>query len=84
MIGNISDVLLKPLKDVSRLVKKFKMRDKSHPFVQLYTKDTELIELQQKLNDGSIMKFLIYFSHFIFSLIFPSMLFFHFLYVLLI
>ncbi|EZA48745.1 Dynein heavy chain 2, axonemal [Ooceraea biroi] len=51
MIGNISNGLLKPFKDVTRLIKKFKMRDKSFPFLQLYKEDTELIELQQKLNN---------------------------------
>ncbi|XP_072759448.1 dynein axonemal heavy chain 2 [Anoplolepis gracilipes] len=52
VIANISNILLEPLKDVSRLVKKFKMlRDKSFPFPKLYKQDKELIELQQKLNN---------------------------------
>ncbi|KAL6445588.1 hypothetical protein ACFW04_000847 [Cataglyphis niger] len=52
VIGNISNILLEPLKDVSRLVKKFKMlQDESFPFPKLYKKDKELIELQEKLNN---------------------------------
>ncbi|KYM82700.1 Dynein heavy chain 2, axonemal [Atta colombica] len=52
MIGSILNILLEPLKDVSRLVKKFKMLpDKSLPFSKLYKVDEELIELQQRLND---------------------------------
>ncbi|XP_018342049.1 PREDICTED: dynein heavy chain 2, axonemal [Trachymyrmex septentrionalis] len=52
VIGNILNILLEPLKDVSRLVKKFKMLpDKNLPFSKLYKVDQELIELQQRLND---------------------------------
>nr|XP_012223058.1 PREDICTED: dynein heavy chain 2, axonemal-like [Linepithema humile] len=52
VIGNISNILLEPLKDVSQLVKKFKMlQDESLSFLKLYKEDPELIELQQKLNN---------------------------------
>lgn len=64
VIGNISTILLEPLKDVSRLVKKFKTpRDKSLPFSKLYKEDKELIELQQKLNNGRITKLSIRLLH---------------------
>jgi len=59
VIGSILNILLEPLKDVSRLVKKFKMLpDKSLPFSKLYKVDEELIELQQRLNDGASHVFL--------------------------
>lgn len=57
-MGSILDILLEPLKNVSRLVKKFKMlSDTSFPFWKFYKVDKELIELQQKINDGRIVKF---------------------------
>lgn len=56
-MGSILDILLDPLKNVSRLVKKFKMfPEKSFPFWKFYKVDKELIELQQKINDGRIVK----------------------------
>ncbi|KAG5316465.1 DYH2 protein, partial [Acromyrmex insinuator] len=52
VIGNILNILLEPLKDVSRLVKKFQMLpDKNLPFSKLYKVDEELIELQERLNN---------------------------------
>ncbi|KAG5317386.1 DYH2 protein, partial [Pseudoatta argentina] len=52
VIGNILNILLEPLKDVSWLVKKFKMLpDKNLPFSKSYKVNEELIELQQRLND---------------------------------
>ncbi|XP_071580099.1 dynein axonemal heavy chain 2 [Temnothorax nylanderi] len=55
VIGSILDILLEPLKDISRLVKKFKMLpDKSSSFSKLYKEDKELIELQQKINNGQV------------------------------
>lgn len=58
VIGNILNILLEPLKDVSQLVKKFEMlQDKSLSFLKLYREDPELIELQQKLNNGRIILF---------------------------
>ncbi|XP_025155769.1 dynein heavy chain 2, axonemal [Harpegnathos saltator] len=51
VIGNIWNILLEPLKDVSRLAKKFKIRYKGLPLSKLYEQDKELIELQQKLNN---------------------------------
>lgn len=60
VLGRILNILLEPLKDISRLVKKFKMLpDKSFPFSKLYKEDKELIELQQKINNGRIIKLLI-------------------------
>lgn len=57
-MGSILDILLEPLKNVSRLVKKFKMvPDKNFPFWKSYKVDKELIELQQKINHGRIIKF---------------------------
>lgn len=56
VIGNISNILLEPLKDVPQLVKKFKMLpDTDLSFLKLYKEDPELIELQQKLNNGRII-----------------------------
>jgi len=58
VIGNIWNILLEPLKDISRLVKKFKMLpEKSFPFSKLYKEDKELFELQQKINNGCITQF---------------------------
>ncbi|KAL6262835.1 hypothetical protein P5V15_005625, partial [Pogonomyrmex californicus] len=52
VIGNILDILSEPLKDISRLVTKFKMlSEKDFFFYKLYNQDKELIELQQKLNN---------------------------------
>lgn len=56
VIGNISNILLEPLKDVSRLTKKFKIFYKSPALLKLYKQDKELIELQRKLNNGRIIK----------------------------
>lgn len=54
VMANISTILLEPLKDVPRLIKKFEMfQDKSISFFELYKGNNELMELQQKLNNGS-------------------------------
>lgn len=56
-MGNILDMLLEPLENVLRLVKKFKMlAAKSLLFSKLYQVDKELIELQEKINAGRIIK----------------------------
>lgn len=54
LIANISNILLEPLIDVPRLIRKFKMhRDKAIlPLLRIFRRDNELIELQQKLNEG--------------------------------
>lgn len=51
-ISMIFDNLLEPLKNVMRLTDKFKMDFQVPPFWKLYEKDPELLDLQQKLNDG--------------------------------
>lgn len=48
----IFDNLLEPLKNVMRLTNKFKMDFQVPPFWKLYEKDPELLDHQQKLNDG--------------------------------
>ncbi|KZC12413.1 Dynein heavy chain 2, axonemal [Dufourea novaeangliae] len=51
VISGIFDNLLDPLKKVHRMVSKFRFEHTNPPFWSLYEKDTELLNLQQKLND---------------------------------
>lgn len=60
VIASISAILFEPLKNVLRLIKKFEnmFEDKSIPFFKLYKENDELIELQQKLNNGPYKLFI--------------------------
>ena len=48
----IFDNLLDPLKRLTQLADKFKFDYQVPPFWKMYEKDPELLDLQQKLNDG--------------------------------
>lgn len=54
IISVIFDNLLEPFKRIDRLVTKFKLDLLILPFWRIYEKDENLLDLQQKLNDGCI------------------------------
>lgn len=54
MISTIFDNLLEPVKKFHRLVDKFRLNLSIPPFWKFYETDVELLNLQQKLNDGCI------------------------------
>lgn len=56
-VAVIFDNLLEPLKRITRLIDKFKFDFQIPPFWKIYEKDPELLDLQQKLNDGCILPF---------------------------
>lgn len=53
----IFDNLLEPLKRLERLVHRYNYDVPIAPFWKIYEKDTELLDFQQKLNDGSVFPF---------------------------
>ena len=61
-IAVIFDNLLDPLKRLTQLINKFKFDFQVPPFWKMYEKDPELLDLQQKLNDGcNIFFFAVFF-----------------------
>jgi len=53
MISNILNTILLPFKDITRLLRKFRMEEKKFSFLLWFRRDIELLEFQQSLNTGN-------------------------------